>query len=118
MPAAKYDLLIEQGADYSKSIILKNPDGSVKDLTNVTLHLQIREYHFSDTVLLEGNSLGANPNLIVNIPTGTVTIKFSHSQTSSLTIRKGVYDLEMTTPTSEVIRLMQGAVIVDPEVTR
>ena len=118
MPAAKYDLLIEQGADYSKSIILKNPDGSVKDLTNVTLHLQIREYHFSDTVLLEGNSHGANPNLIVNIPTGTVTIKFSHGQTSSLNIRKGVYDLEMTTPTSEVIRLMQGAVIVDPEVTR
>lgn len=118
MPAAKYDLHIEQGADFSKSIILKNPDGSVKDLTNVVLHLQIREYHFSDTFLLEGHSSGNNPNLLINIPTGTVTIKFSHGQTSGLNVRKAVYDLEMTTPTSEVIRLMQGSVIVDPEVTR
>lgn len=118
MPAAKYDLYIEQGADFSKSIVLKNPDGSVKDLTNVTLHLQIREYHFSDEILLEAYSHGNNPTLLINIPTGTVTIKFAHGQTSTLAVRKAVYDLEMTTPTSEVIRLMQGTVIVDPEVTR
>lgn len=118
MPAAKYDLLIEQGADFSKSIILKNPDGSVKDLTNVQLRLQIREYHFSDEIILQASSQGATPNLLINIPTGTITIKFSNTQTATLAIRKGVYDLEMTTPTSEVIRLMQGSVAIDPEVTR
>ncbi|MDU9705207.1 hypothetical protein, partial [Helicobacter pylori] len=58
------------------------------------------------------------PNLLINIPTGTITIKFTNVQTASLMQRKGVYDLEMTTPTGEVIRLMQGAVVIDPEVTR
>ena len=116
MAAAQYDLIIEQGADFSKSLILKNPDGSVKDLINHTARMQIRRYVFDETVLLEASTV--NGKIILNTVTGTVTIKFTNTDTASLTGKAGVYDLELINSLGEVNRLIKGSVLIDPEVTR
>ncbi len=116
MAAAKYDLTIEQGADFSKSFVLKNPDGSVKDLTGHTARMQVRQYVFEDTVLLEATT--ANGGITLNVVTGTLTVKFSSALTSALTMKSGVYDIELINSTGEVNRLLKGSVSFDPEVTR
>jgi hypothetical protein len=116
MPAAIYNLTIEQGADFSKSFVLKNPDGSVKDLTNHTARMQVRQYVFEETVLLEATT--ENGGITLNVVTGTLTVKFSSALTSTLTMKAGVYDIELINSTGEVNRLLKGFVNFDPEVTR
>jgi hypothetical protein len=39
-------------------------------------------------------------------------------QTAAITAGPYVYDLEMVSPASVVTRLIEGTIIVDPEVTR
>lgn len=116
MPAANYELKIEQGADFIKSFVLKNPDNSVKDLTGHTARMQIRQYVFSDEVLFEATT--ENGKLLINVGTGTVQMRFTNTDTGSLSVKRGVYDLELIDSTGQVIRLIEGNVLISREVTR
>lgn len=116
MPAALYDLNIEQGADFSKSFVLRNSDGSLKDLTNHTARLQIRRYVFEEEILLEATT--ANNGISINTGTATVTVRFNNAVTSLIDVKSGVYDLELIDATGNVARILKGSVVFDPEVTR
>lgn len=116
MPAASYNLTIEQGADFIKSFVLKNSDDTIKDLTGYTARMQIRQYVFSEEVEYEATT--ENAKLLINVGTGTVQMRFPSSDTSAFTIKRGVYDLELIDSSGQVIRLIQGNVQISREVTR
>lgn len=68
-------------------------------------------------------TLGASPtvniyaSIVLGGSAGTVVISLSDEVTADLTPATYVYDLELTSSTGDVTRLIQGAFVVDPEVT-
>lgn len=68
-------------------------------------------------------TLGSSPtadevqNIVLGGNAGTVVISLSDDITASLAAGTYIYDLELTSPTGSVTRLLEGTFIVDAEVT-
>lgn len=116
MAATSYNLTIEQGIPFSVTFTVKNPNGSNKDLTGYTARMQLRSGYLSSTVALEATT--ANTKISINTATSTVTIDLTEDDTKSLSYNNYVYDLELVSSTTIPLRLVQGNVIVSPEVTK
>lgn len=116
MPAANYDLDIEQGVPYERVLFLKDAQGAILNLAGYTARMQVRPYVSSSEVLVELTS--ANTGLVLDPVLGSLTIKLTELQTQSLLYSKSVYDIELVDTTLKPIRLLMGYVLVSPEVTR
>lgn len=108
--ATKVNLVVDQGADFTTTITLKEDDGSLLDLSTYGGAAQMRKHYTSTsatnfTVSLAGNS-------------GVVTLTMSANTTSNLTAGRYVYDLELTDTGGVVSRIVEGIVTVTPNVTR
>lgn len=115
MPAAKFDLVVEQGATYRRTIEYQNPDGTPYPLTGFGARMQIRATYADQDALL---SLTDNNGLTIDGPAGTIAIVISATDTATLPRGNQVYDLEIISSSGEVDRLLSGLVIVSPEATR
>ena len=78
--------------------------------------MQIRKKKKAATVLLE-LTVG-NGGIILGGVAGTIELFINDTDTSGITWKQGVYDLELVTPTSKIVRFIEGAVSVSLEVTR
>lgn len=107
--AANYTLNIEAGATFKRQFEYTNDDGTVFNLTGYTALMHIRES--ADAAL----ALAVVPT--IDVPTGTISVTITAAQTSTLSLPKYVYALELTSA-SNVIRLVEGKVAVSPEVVR
>lgn len=112
MAAANYTLSIEQGVDFELPLVFSN--GTVPMvLTGHTFRMQIRDY--------EGNIIydatTENGKLLLNVSNSTLTITISNTDSSSFNFDFAKYDLEMVSPTSKVVRIIQGEVNLSKEVT-
>lgn len=116
MTAAIYNLEIEQGVSFKESFVLRDSDNQLMDLTGYTARMQIRPYVSSELVLIDATS--ENAMIVISPTLGKVEIQLTPAQTELLTFTKSVYDMELVSPSSEVIRLVQGVVLVSPQVTR
>jgi hypothetical protein len=112
MAAGKHNITVEQGASYNMQIRVEE-DGVPVDLSNYTFESQIRKSHYS-------TDIAANfTTLLVNGPAGTFNISLTNTLTSELdSAFVHVYDIEMTSDTGAVTRVIEGTVAVSPEVTR
>ena len=108
------DLVIPQGATWEIHWPVLNLDGTPMDLTSWGVRAQIRTNVNADTVLYEWNSTAGNVSLLA----GDVVLSVSASDSSAWDWSVGVYDVELFQPDGTVIRLTQGQVTVDKEVTR
>ena len=111
MASQKLNIQVDQGTDYSETIIAKNPDGTVLDVTGFSAAGQIRKSYTSSTAT----------NFTVTFGTrtaGEVIIGLARAQTSSLEAGRYVYDVEITSSTNSRTRLAEGQVTVTQEVTR
>lgn len=116
MAAAEYDITVEQGATFQLNITWKNPDTTPVNLTGYTARMQIREKHSSTTALVSLTS--AAGDIVLGGVLGTIVVTIPATVTDDLTIKRGVYDLELISGSSFVTRLIEGCVNVTPEVTR
>ncbi len=109
MPAARYDLIVEQGSDYLLRVPVLNEFGQPVTVTGWTVTGQVRARHSSDTVLQQ---LDVTPN-------GTyVELRIPRATSSAWTFLAARYDVEIVSPGSEGTRLIEGGVYVRPEITR
>jgi hypothetical protein len=115
MPASTYNLSIEQGATFRLALVWKDSEGDPVDLTGYTARMQIRPAVASTEVLL---SLTSGSGITLGGATGAVNVLATAAQTAAIDSKKGVYDLELQSADGTVTRLLQGVVIVSPEVTR
>lgn len=115
MPA-NYDLKIYQGATFNQEIIWKDSAGLPVNLTGYSARLQVRLSHSDQNKLLEMTS--ANGKITLGTTDGKITLKLTDVETTGLTWSSGVYDLEMVSSGGTVTRLMEGKIVVYPEVTR
>lgn len=111
MTAIQLNLYVEAGATYERSLIYTNDDGSIVDLTDFTAELQVRETVSSATA-----KLTVTPS--IDVPTATIAWEFTAAQTSTLTAASYVYAIELTRLDGFVIRLLEGTIVVSPEVVR
>ena len=114
MPAAQYNIIIEQGATWRLSLTWKDSAGAPIDLTGYTARMQVRQaYGAADALLSLSNGTG----ITLGPSAGVITLTASATQTAAIAARNGVYDLEMVAPDGTVTRLLQGSVTISPEVT-
>jgi hypothetical protein len=107
--AIQYNLHVDAGATYTRDIVYTNDDGSLFDLTGYSASMQIRPSVSSSTL-----TLAITPTL--NTTTATVSFSLTAVQTAALA-GSYVYAIELA-KSPIVIRLMEGEVIVSPEVVR
>jgi hypothetical protein len=92
------------------------------NLTGYTAKLQVRSTHNSKAVILELSTSNGRITLGTagDFTTGAINLFISATDTAQLSVcdnTKPVYDLEMTSG-SVVSRILQGNVIIAPEVTK
>lgn len=112
MAAGRYDIIIDQGSDFSFDFIYKE-DGSAKDLTGYLGRGQMRPKKSSETL---------TGTFVVTITTpaaGAVTVSMSNSVNKLIAAGKYYYDIELYTAADAIVnRILEGEVLVTTEVTR
>jgi hypothetical protein len=108
--ATKANIIIDQGTTFSTVITLADEDGNAIDLTGYSANSQIRKHYSSSNSQSFSVSLGGI--------LGTVTLSLTSVQTSNLVAGRYVYDVEVTSSSNVVSRIVEGIVTVTPEVTR
>jgi len=108
---ALYNIIIDQGSDYSVSLVLSD-SGVVRDLTGYLARAQMRKTSYSIVVA----------TFACTIPTptdGEIFMELDNDTSSALTPGVYVYDLELyTAGDAEVARLIGGKVTVTAEITK
>jgi len=110
--AAKANIVIDQGADFSTSITVTDDAGDAVNLTGYTGSGQIRK-HFTSNTAINFDVFFASPRT-----SGVVSISLDRSTTSSIEAGRYVYDVEITNAANTRSRLVEGIATITPEVTR
>lgn len=113
--AATYNTTIDQGADWFINFQYKQPDGNPVNISNYTAALQVRTSPLAKTAVL---TLELGDGLTIDGPNGIVEAHATASQTAAITNGKYSYDLEITSNSGIVTRLVQGTIEVSPQTTR
>jgi len=118
MAAGKYDMVIDQGADFTLQLVVKDNDVPM-DITGYSARAHLRQ---------KVTDPDTNPDAVftctVTSPSvGEILMEMDHTITRGLVGGHYVYDLEIYTQDSlgdddVVIRLLQGKAFISPEVTR
>ena len=106
MPAARHDIVIEEGATFDITFTYLDKDGVAIDVTGYSAKMDIKE-SVGGTVIDDLTSTGSE--ITVGTTDGTFQIVITATNTDAYDFDWGVYDLEITTG-STVIRLVEGRV--------
>jgi len=110
-----YDLRINQGESLRLAIPVLDDNGSGVTVTGMTARAQIRSWDSSDTVLHEWSTTAGN----LSLAGSQVILTVDPATSSAWTFRTGAWDLELVNPAlSTTTRLVEGLVVVEPEITR
>jgi hypothetical protein len=117
LPIAIADICIFQGATFNQTLFYETGEPSTPvDLLGFTAKMHVRSKPESKALILELST--ENGRIVLNEATGSIRLSISASDTASLSVcDKAVYDLELTTG-AVTTRILQGNVIISPEVTR
>ncbi len=114
---------VDQGSSLQVTFTLKNPDGSLFDLTGCTAELMVRQTYPAQTLI---DASTANGKLVIATPTSGVivwnivptdtpeTIKFAQTTDDTVDF---IYDMKVTTGTGEVYTPVEGTLTVNRAVT-
>lgn len=116
MAAAKYNLTIEQGSTFVKSVAIKDAlTGIARNLTGYTARGMVRDEYSSTTPL-------ATFQITMTTPaSGEFMFQLSSTVTAALDFEAAVYDIELVQTGSvpeNVERIMQGNVYLSREATK
>lgn|SRR5574343_526082 len=116
MAASTYDILIEQGATFQLNLVWKDSGGTPINLTGYTARMQVRHKLADTSPLLDFTT--ENGAITLGGVLGTISILGLATLTDALTVKSGVYDLELVSAGGIVTRLIEGGVTITPQVTR
>jgi hypothetical protein len=112
--ASKFDLDIDQGADFEANLELVNLETSqALNITGWTFAAQIRDRYDSPRI-------AATFTVSITVAaSGTLKMSLTNAQTATLNPSiKYVYDLEATRADSKKLRIIHGICNISPEVTK
>ena len=109
--AAKANIVIDQGADFSTTITVEDASGAV-DLTGYTAEGQIRKHYTSSTKVDFIITFGSPRT------DGQITLSLSAANTAAMEAGRYLYDVELTSGVGVISRMVEGIATVTPQVTR
>lgn len=115
MQPGSLDFLMPKGSTFSRTLTWKI-SGSPVDLTDYTARMQARTSHNSATVVIDMTT--SNGKITLGGTAGTVTLNLSATETAAITAQSLSYDLELVSVGGVVTRLVEGQIVLTPEVTR
>ena len=115
MQPGSLDFLMPKGSTFSRTLTWKI-SGSPVNLTDYTARMQARASVTSATVVLDLTT--ANSKIVLGGTAGTITITVSAADTAAITQQSLAYDLELVSAGGVVTRLIEGQIVLSPEVTR
>jgi hypothetical protein len=104
------NLYIDQGTTFIFSIQVSDQTGEPKDLTDYTVAAQMRKSYYTNTAI----DFTADITLPLD---GEITISLTALQTSAIKAGRYVYDIEISSEL-ETLRVLEGIVVINPEVTK
>ena len=107
--ARKLNLTIDQGATYTKTVNLTDGNSSPIEISTSTGAAQMRKNYTSNSYFFFAVNTAAN---------GALTLSMSANTTRSIPSGRYVYDVEVTSNTNIVTRVLEGLITVTPEVTK
>jgi hypothetical protein len=114
-----YNINIDQGSTYRLSVTYQDPDGNPISNFGYSANLQVRTSYTATSANI--NLTSAPPyGLQMGGANGVIDITFQPIDTQLLEYvkRAYVYDLELTSGSGEVTRLIEGTFLLFPEATR
>jgi len=114
MAAGTYDIVIDQGSDYTLEITIKDDTTTVSDLTGYEARAQLRPKKASSTLTATFTcTIADDPT------TGKIEMTLSNSVSKDIAAGSYYYDLEIYTFGDAIVkRILQGSATVTQEVTR
>lgn len=108
------DLIIPQGVSFELQWPIENLDGSHIDLTDWRVRAQVRKSTVSSDVLHQWSDVLGN----ATVTNSRVSLIVQPADSSAWTWSRGVYDVEIFHTDGRVIRITQGTIRVNREVTK
>lgn len=105
------EIHIDQGSTFSTTINVNDASGSTQNLVGYSARSMMRKSYYSSSA----NNFTVE---ITNPANGEISISMTAANTANLKSGRYVYDLEMESPSGVVTRIVEGIVIVLPNVTR
>jgi len=113
MAAATYNLVIDQGSDFTLDLVVKE-SGSVKNLTGYSARAQLRTKKDAS-----GNAAASFTCTVTDATAGAIRMELPNATSTGISAGRYYYDLEIHTGSDAVVkRLIQGEVTLNQEVTR
>jgi hypothetical protein len=110
--AAKANIIIDQGTDFTTTITVTDDYGDITDLTGYTANGHIRKHYTSSTATVFDIDFGSPRS------DGQVTISLARNITENMKAGRYVYDVELTSSANNRTRLVEGVATVTPQVTK
>lgn len=104
------NIYIDQGTTFSFTIAVSDQLGDAKDLSDYTAASQMRKSFYTNTAIDFTTEVSSPLD-------GEVTISLTAEETSAIKAGRYVYDIEINS-TEETVRVLEGIVVVNPEVTK
>lgn len=102
---------IDQGADFTLDLGLKNDDGTSKNVVGYTFSSSIKKSYYS---VNEVASFSINTTDAIN---GSVILSLSAAATSEIKPGRYLFDIKQVDANNKVERLTEGIVTINPQIT-
>ena len=111
MAAGTYNLSIEQGSSWELSLALSSSPSTSMNLTDFTIAAKLAKSYYDDNPI-------SMTSTVIDASQGKFKLSLTSSQTSELDYSvEYIYDVNITSPTGKVTRLIQGRATISPGVT-
>jgi hypothetical protein len=121
MKAAIYSTAIQQGALWTKQFTYKSgateATATPVNLTGYNARMKIKDASGALVLSLSTTPTANGDVITLGGAAGTVTVTIKTATTTAFDFSTATYDLELVQPDSEVIRLVQGDLTLEREVT-
>lgn len=105
------NLYIDQGSDFNSVVSLTNQDGSPLNLSGFTVKSQFRKSY-------QSSSATTFDVAVHSALEGEIRISLPASASTDLNAGRYLYDVEITSPGGQRKRVLEGIVVITPEITR
>jgi len=110
----RYNITVYKGTTFQLSPVWK-VDNLPVDLTGYSTKMQVRQFTDS-SVLVELST--ANGRAVISAGLGQIALTLTATETAALAANTYQYDLNLTSPSGYVYKILQGAFVVNDSVTQ
>jgi hypothetical protein len=117
MPASKYDFSIEQGSSFRLSIIYKDDNNNIVNLTNYCARLTWKDSNGNIKIFSTTNIDDNDYHFTIDGPNGQILLLISSDTTNNYDFTTAKYDLEIQSPDDlyvaggkQTLRILYGTI--------